>query len=194
MRELIHLQMLSRITDSPMTCALRCFQERNVPMRPSVSGASSVLCAVVLAFTLCQQALAKPPLYNNCTTKQINKAAKTKGGKECWKKNEADLLNNSQTSHVIYCSSSGKYLCCEKDKNGKIVDNTCETIQELRVPFTPRPAANRPSSPSPTAEKTGGIRQPGLLDERGGGFGPRGPAATGVAPTAPSPAPAVKLY
>jgi hypothetical protein len=162
----------------------------------------SALGTAVLLLAMSQVA-AGPATSNGCTSKQQQQFVKTKGGKKCLAQAEKDLISGSSTTHSWYCSSSGRFLCCEY-KDGKQVAGSCETIQEAKVPFTPRAAANKPTSTTATAEQGeggptkpggGGSIKPGLLEEGGGGFGPRGPASTGAAPaSAPAAAPPVKLY
>ncbi|MBX9843080.1 MAG: hypothetical protein K2Z80_14865 [Xanthobacteraceae bacterium] len=163
-------------------------------MRATTRLVPSALCALTFLLTTAPAAYAKPNSMTNCTTSQLKAFLKTKDGKKCISQKEQDLINGSKTSHDAYCSSSGTFLCCQYDENNKRVDHTCETVKEVRVPFAPRATTNKPISSSPTAEKGGGgMPQPGLLDERGGGVGPRGPAPTGVAPTTPAAPPPLKL-
>jgi hypothetical protein len=134
-------------------------------------------------------AFAKPVSQGGCDSKQLEKAVKTKGGKKCVDLSARDLQNGSTSNHDIYCSSSGKYLCCEF-KDSKIVNGSCETIKEFRKPAqtvqpltqqkTARPAAGAPTRP---------LTQPNLL-EGTSGLATTGPAATGApltgAPSTPA--------
>ena len=125
-------------------------------------------------------ALGAPAAGFKCTKKQMKKYQDSKDGKKCEAKATEDLINSSSTMHGIYCSSSGEVLCCER-KDGKVVDGSCETVKEVRVPFKPRPEQK--------AITTGNIErvtQPRLLDggPKGGILEPsRGPSATSPSPT-----------
>jgi hypothetical protein len=125
----------------------------------------------------------------SCTKKQIDKYQKSKDGKKCSAKADRDLINNSKTIHGIYCSSSGAVSCCAY-KDGKVVDGSCETIKEARVPFTPRPSANK-GTISGGAERPPGSGQPGagpqgsILDSNPG-FSGSGPRVSPVGSASPS--------
>jgi hypothetical protein len=149
----------------------------------------ALLCVVPLSLALARSAHAERIYANNCTTAAMKAAVKTKDGKKCTKKADEDIKKQSSSVHGIYCSSSKKYQCCKYKADGTIEDNSCETIKEVVVPFTPRAVANTPSVRPSTAEPGAkGVRHPGLLEDRPGiATGTQGPAATGTpAQTAPA--------
>ena len=56
------------------------------------------------------QAVAKPKkVSNGCTAGQIQSPAAS----DCINQMEQDIIHDSPTIHALYCSSSGKILCCE---------------------------------------------------------------------------------
>jgi hypothetical protein len=125
----------------------------------------------------------KPSIgLTSCKKKQIKKFQESKGGKKCTAKQTQDVVSSSATIHGIYCSSSGEVLCCEY-KDGKVVNGSCETIKEVRVPFKPRPLENKAT----TSGKAERVTRPGPLDggPQGGilepnrGLSGTGPSATG---------------
>ncbi|QDZ02815.1 hypothetical protein FQ775_21940 [Nitratireductor mangrovi] len=75
-------------------------------------------------------AMAKPKkiVSNGCTMEQIQSPAA--GG--CIDKMEDDILNNRPTYHAVYCSSTGRILCCRYDQAGNTVDHSCEIIGNRR--------------------------------------------------------------
>ena len=67
---------------------------------------------------------AKPKkVSNGCTVAQIQSPAAA----ECGHQMEQDIINNAPTMHALYCSSSGKILCCEYSGNS-IVDHSCTVV------------------------------------------------------------------
>jgi hypothetical protein len=74
--------------------------------------------------------IAKPKtVLNGCTMGQIQ----TPEMGQCINKAEDDLLHNHPTTHVPYCSSDGRMLCCELDGNGNIVDHSCEVLSHISL-------------------------------------------------------------
>jgi len=79
---------------------------------------------------------AKPKrLTNGCTDAQIQSGS----AGQCIDKMEDDILHNRPTYHALYCSSTGKLLCCQYDQAGNTVDHSCEIISSRANPsiFTP---------------------------------------------------------
>lgn len=67
---------------------------------------------------------AKPKkVSNGCTAGQIQSAAAA----DCGHQMEQDIINNAPTMHALYCSSTGKMLCCEYSGNS-IVDHSCTVV------------------------------------------------------------------
>ncbi len=77
-------------------------------------------------------AAAKPKkVSNGCTAAQIQSPAAS----DCINQMEQDVINNRPTIHAVYCSSTGKILCCEYAGN-TIVDHSC-TVVGRKLPRTP---------------------------------------------------------
>lgn len=79
----------------------------------------------ILGFLLCPAiADAKPKkVSNGCTVGQIQSPAAS----DCLNQMEQDIIHNSPTVHALYCSSTGKILCCEYNGN-TIVDHSCTVV------------------------------------------------------------------
>lgn len=75
-------------------------------------------------------AAAKPKkiVSNGCTMEQIQSPAAGR----CIDKMEDDILHNRPTYHAVYCSSTGRMLCCRYDQAGNTVDHSCEIISMRR--------------------------------------------------------------
>jgi hypothetical protein len=88
-----------------------------------------------------QGAEAKPKkVSNGCTASQIQSAA----AKDCIDKMESDVAHNRRFYHALYCSSSGKMLCCEYDsKTGEQADHSCTVVGKRRPSDA---AAQKPGS------------------------------------------------
>lgn len=129
--------------------------------KPSFSVVSVIcVCVVALLIMTSQAASARPKsVTGDCTKAQLDKYKKSKDGKKCTAQGDNDVLSNSKVIHGIYCSSSGKVLCCAYDEKG-IVAGSCETIKQLDVPFTPRPSMNVGPKPG----KAESISNPGSLE------------------------------
>jgi hypothetical protein len=97
-------------------------------MKMAITSAVSIL-AIVLwpAFADAKQ----KKVSNGCTAGQIQSAAAA----DCGHQMEQDIINNAPTMHALYCSSSGRMLCCEY-VGQSIVDGTC-TVVGRRLPRTP---------------------------------------------------------
>lgn len=77
-------------------------------------------------------AIAKPKIVSNgCTAQQIQ----TPEAGQCIDKMQDDILHNRATTHAVYCSSTGRLLCCEYDAQGNTVDHSCEIISNISHPL-----------------------------------------------------------
>jgi hypothetical protein len=86
--------------------------------------------ALVLSAFVTDAAHARPNRPGlGCSKTQIQSAKAA----ACMAQAESDILNGRPTMHVVYCSSTGKMLCCEVDGSDAIVDHSCSVI-ELRAP------------------------------------------------------------
>lgn len=92
---------------------------------------SALALAVLVALTFTTSADAKPKrLTNGCTDQQIQ----SKAAGQCIDKMQDDLLHNRPIYHALYCSSTGKLLCCQYDEKGNTVDHSCEIISTRANP------------------------------------------------------------
>ena len=67
---------------------------------------------------------AKPKkVSNGCAVAQIQSPSSS----ACIKQAEQDILHDRATVHALYCSSTGKILCCEYSGN-TIVDHSCTVV------------------------------------------------------------------
>jgi hypothetical protein len=101
---------------------------------PAAKTALALAILIILAAT--GSAEAKPKrLTNGCTDAQIQSAA----AGQCIDKMQDDILHNRPTTHALYCSSTGKMLCCQYDQAGNTVDHSCDIISSRANPsiFTP---------------------------------------------------------
>jgi len=128
-----------------------------------------LLAAGLTALAMSAPAAATP---NTCSAKQIQSPA----GARCIDKN----LGLGDMRFVLYCSSTGKLLCCELDDKGNIKDHSCEVAQlRALVPaakFSITDPRKAPVSLNPPAA--------GLLDP-GPGVSTGGPSAIGTPLGAP---------
>jgi hypothetical protein len=69
---------------------------------------------------------------NGCTLAQIQSPAAS----NCINQLEQDVLHDRPTIHALYCSSTGRILCCEFD-GGNIVDHSCTVVGRM-LPKVPR--------------------------------------------------------
>jgi len=75
---------------------------------------------------------AKPKqLYNGCTAEQIQSPAAA----ECVKQLNDDLMHNRATTHNLYCSSTGRMLCCQYDAQNQVVDHSCDVLTRISHPL-----------------------------------------------------------
>jgi hypothetical protein len=127
--------------------------------KPLVLLAASWLAALAMS----APAAATP---NTCSAKQIQSPA----GARCIDKN----LGLGDMRFVLYCSSTGKLLCCELDDKGNIKDHSCEVAQlRALVPAVRFSITDPRKAPVP-------LTPPAGLLEPGPGLPTGGPAATGA--------------
>jgi hypothetical protein len=92
---------------------------------------SALALAALVVLTLTTSADAKPKrLTNGCTDQQIQSQA----AGQCIDKMQDDIKNNRPTYHALYCSSTGKLLCCQYDQQGNTVDHSCDIISTRANP------------------------------------------------------------
>jgi hypothetical protein len=111
-----------------------------------------LLFALAVIALLAHPATAKPKIVSNgCTAKQIQSPEAS----ECIDKMEADVLAGRSRLHAVYCSSSGKMLCCEYEGN-KIVDHSCTVIgmQGVSKGDVAQPPSDVVAEPSPGGKGT----------------------------------------
>lgn len=84
---------------------------------------------------------AKPKkVSNGCTAGQIQSPAAA----GCLRQAESDILNDRPTVHALYCSSTGKILCCEYSGN-TIVDHSCTVVGRTLPKGLPGDMKNLPT-------------------------------------------------
>jgi hypothetical protein len=65
---------------------------------------------------------AKPKKSFGCSMQQIQSAEAA----PCIAKADDDILKGRPYTHVVYCSSTGKLLCCRADsETSQIIDHSC---------------------------------------------------------------------
>ena len=89
-------------------------------MGMKVAAAFSIL--GIMMFPVIAEAKPKK-VSNGCTVEQIQSPSSA----ACLKQAENDVLNDRATVHALYCSSTGKILCCEYSGN-TIVDHSCTVV------------------------------------------------------------------
>jgi hypothetical protein len=128
---------------------------------------------MLVALSMAAPATGAQRKQHGCTAGQIQSPQ----GAKCVDKNK-NLPSNATYSYVLYCSSTGKLMCCQYD-NGSIKDHSCSIAEPLRRPKS----VSAPPGGS-LAPESGGPRRPsvaptgGLLDPAPG-LNPITPAATG---------------
>lgn len=86
---------------------------------------ATTLLALTLVLAAGLPAAAKPKIVSNgCTAGQIQSDAAA----GCIRQMEQDILHNRPTTHAVYCSSTGKILCCEYDQAGQTVPHSCTVV------------------------------------------------------------------
>lgn len=106
------------------TAAFR--SRRGADMRLLIAAGLLMICSI-----LAEAAIAKPKIVSNgCTAAQIQSPSAS----SCIDQMESDIIHNRPTTHAVYCSSTGKILCCAYDGNGQVVDHSC-TVVGLRRPL-----------------------------------------------------------
>jgi hypothetical protein len=95
-------------------------------MVPSLSRAAltALLCSATLLLTASAVDAKPKRLTNGCTDEQVQSAAAT----QCLNQFQDDVYHNRPTYHSLYCSSTGRMLCCQYDQNNTIVDHSCDVI------------------------------------------------------------------
>jgi hypothetical protein len=88
------------------------------------------LVAATSAFTPATADAARPKPSFGCSIAQLQSPAAS----QCIRKAEQDIMAGRPTTHVVYCSSTGKMLCCLSE-GSNIVDQSCEIIQTISVPL-----------------------------------------------------------
>ncbi|MGN6486832.1 MAG: hypothetical protein ACTHLT_03285 [Devosia sp.] len=97
---------------------------------------TALILAALLTLASTAGVEAKPKrLTNGCTDAQIQSAS----AGQCIDKMQDDIMHNRPTYHALYCSSTGKMLCCQYDQAGNTVDHSCDIISTRANPqiFTP---------------------------------------------------------
>lgn len=86
--------------------------------------------AILAALAVAGPAEAKPKkiVSNGCTVEQIQSPA----AGQCIDKMQDDIMHNRPTFHALYCSSTGRMLCCQYDQAGNTVDHSCEILNMSR--------------------------------------------------------------
>lgn len=107
-------------------------------MTSSLSQVAVAALGCSLLLTVTTPAHAKPKqVSNGCTAEQIQSSAAS----QCINQMQDDILHNRATYHAVYCSSTGKMLCCQYDQAGNTVDHSCDIIStrfspgHLDIPF-----------------------------------------------------------
>jgi hypothetical protein len=49
----------------------------------------------------------------------------------CLRQMDQDIMSGKPKQHGLYCSSTGKILCCEYDSNSAIVDHSCSVVSGI---------------------------------------------------------------
>jgi len=82
-------------------------------------------------------AMPKQSYPGQCTAKQIQSPE----AGPCINQMEDDVRFDRPTTHFVYCSSDGHMLCCEYDRAGNVVDQSCQVIAHVGhrpgVTYTP---------------------------------------------------------
>jgi hypothetical protein len=141
-------------------------------MRKSVLLIATITAAV--AMTEAAMATEKRDHWG-CTLAQLQSPK----GKQCIDKNLGPGGISAGVAYVLYCSSTGKLLCCEANDNGTLKDHSCSVLQDgLRRPQ----GISAPSggAVAPEGRGRGPFSAPGgsILDPATGGS-PTGPAGIG---------------
>lgn len=89
-------------------------------------------------------------ISNGCTAEQIQSSA----AGQCINQMQDDILHNRSTFHALYCSSTGKMLCCQYDQQGNTVDHSCDIISTRVNPLslTPINPGGRPEIALPPGQ------------------------------------------
>ena len=62
-----------------------------------------------------------------CSAAQVQSPAAA----ACVAQMEQDISSGKPTLRGLYCSSTGKILCCEYDEGGSIVDHSCSVVSRV---------------------------------------------------------------
>jgi hypothetical protein len=114
---------------------------------------------IALAALAAAPAEAKPKkiVSNGCTVEQIQSAP----AGQCIDKMQDDIMHNRPTYHALYCSSTGRMLCCEYDQAGNTVDHSCEVLNISRPRYDFRaPDATTLAPPQSLSEPSDGPAAP----------------------------------